>query len=78
VLAAIDWDALLTVAWAASVAGIGVTVAYGLAIMGATRALDLGRAGRTAEAALYGFIGVIGVAAVIGAIGFGIVVLIDS
>jgi hypothetical protein len=78
VLATIDWDALLTVVWAASAAGIGVTVAYGLAILGGTRALDLGRAGRTGEAAVYLLIGVTGVAAVIAAIVFGIVVLIDS
>jgi hypothetical protein len=78
VLAAIDWDALLTVVWAASVAGIGVTAAYGLAILGGTRAIDLGRAGRTGEAAVYALIGVAGVAAVIAAIVFGIVVLIDN
>jgi hypothetical protein len=78
VLATIDWDALLTVVWAASAAGIGVTAAYGLAILGGTRALDFGRSGRTGEAAIYALIGVAGVAAVIAAIVFGIAVLIDS
>jgi hypothetical protein len=78
VLAAIDWDALLTVVWAASAAGIGATAAYGLAILGSTRALDLGRAGRTGAAAVYALIGGVGVAAVIAAIVFGIVVLIES
>jgi hypothetical protein len=78
VLATIDWDALLTVVWAASAAGVGVTAAYGLAILGTTRALDLGRSGRTGEAALYGLIGIVGVGTVIAAIVFGIVVLIDN
>jgi hypothetical protein len=55
-----------------------VTAAYGLAILGATRALDLGRSGRTATAALYGVLGVLGVAGVVGAIVLGIVVLIES
>jgi hypothetical protein len=78
VLAAIDWDALLTVVWAASAAGIGATTAYGLAILGGTRALDLGRSGRTGAAALYGLVGAIGVGAVVVGVAFGIVVLIES
>ncbi len=52
-----------------------MTAAYGLAILGATRAVDLGRRGRTAEAAVYGVIGVLGCATVVAAIVFGIVVL---
>jgi hypothetical protein len=75
VIATVDWDALLTVIWSALVAGIGVTAAYGLVILGTTRALDLGRQGRTGEAAVYGVIGVLGGATVVAAIVFGIVVL---
>jgi hypothetical protein len=74
----VDWDALLTVVWAAFAAGVGVTVAYGLAILGATRAHDLGRSGRTATAAGYAVLGVLGVAGVVGAVGLGIVVLIQN
>jgi hypothetical protein len=77
VIATIDWDALLTVIWASAAAGIGVTTAYGFAILGVTRAVDLGRSGRTAEAAVYGLIGLFGVAAVLAGIVFGIVVLTD-
>jgi hypothetical protein len=76
-LAIIDWDALVTVIWASVVAGIGVTAAYGFAILGASRAVDLGREGRTGEAALFGIVGVVAVAVVIGAIVFGIVVLTE-
>lgn len=74
-IATVDWDALLTVIWSALLAGIGVTAAYGLAILGATRAVDLGRQGRTGEAAVYGAIGALGFATVVAAIVFGIVVL---
>ncbi|MBA3261860.1 MAG: hypothetical protein H0T69_05220 [Thermoleophilaceae bacterium] len=74
-LAAIDWDTLVTVIWASLLAGIGVTAAYGLAILGATRAADLGREGRVAEAGVYALIGVIGLGTVLAAIVFGIVVL---
>jgi hypothetical protein len=76
-LAIIDWDALLTVVWASIAAGIGVTAAYGFAILGGTRAVDLGREGRVGEAALFGVVGAIGVILVIGAIAFGIVVLTE-
>jgi hypothetical protein len=74
-LAVIDWDALLTVVWASLAAGIGVTAAFGFAILGATRSLDLGRDGRVGEAALFGVVGVAGIALVIAAIVMGIVVL---
>jgi hypothetical protein len=76
-LAIIDWDALLTVIWASLAAGVGVTAAYGLAILGGTRALDLGRERRPGEAVLFGVVGAIGIVLVIAAIGFGIVVLTE-
>jgi hypothetical protein len=75
VIATVDWDALLTVIWSALLAGIGVTAAYGLVILGTTRALDLGRQGRAGEAVVYGLIGALGGATVVAAIVFGIVVL---
>ena len=77
IAAIVDWDALLTVVWASLAAGIGVTAAYGLVILGGTRAVDLGREGRMGEAALFGVVGVLGVAVVIAAIGFGIFVLTE-
>jgi hypothetical protein len=75
VTAIIDWDALLTVVWASVAAGVGVTAAYGLAILGATRAVELSRDGRAGEAVLFGIVGVAGALTVIAAIVFGIVVL---
>jgi hypothetical protein len=71
----VDWDALLTVVWASVAAGVGVTAAYGLVILGTTRALELGRQGRAAEALLFAVVGAVGIATVIGAIALGIVVL---
>jgi hypothetical protein len=71
----VDTDALLTVVWASLVAGVGVTAAFGFAILGGVRAHELGREGRVGEAAILGAVGVLGVAAVIAAIVFGIVVL---
>jgi hypothetical protein len=71
----VDWDALLQVIWVSLVAGVGVTAAWGFALLGSTRALELGREGRVAEAAIYSVVGVAGVVAVVGAIVFGIAVL---
>jgi uncharacterized membrane protein len=71
----VDWDALLTVVWASIAAGVGVTAAFGFAILGGTRAVDLGRDGRVGEATLFGVLGVLGILTVVAAIVFGIVVL---
>ena len=77
-IATVDWDALLTVVWSSLLAGTGVTAAYGLVILGGTRALERGREGRTGQAAVYAVIGAAGVLTVIAAIVFGIVVLTDK
>jgi hypothetical protein len=71
----VDWDAMLTVVWASVAAGIGVTAAYGLVILGTTRAVDLSREGRVGEAVLFGVVGAVGIVTVFAAIVFGIVVL---
>jgi hypothetical protein len=71
----VDWDALLQVIWVSLAAGVGVTAAWGFALLGSTRALEVGREGRVAEAILYGVVGVAGVVTVVAAIVFGIVIL---
>jgi hypothetical protein len=73
----VDTDALLTVIWASLAAGIGVTAAFGFAILGGVRAIELGRTGRVGEAAIFAVIGMLGVAATFAAIVFGIVVLTE-
>lgn len=77
-LATIDWEALGTAVWAAALGGVGVTAAYGFAILGTVRAADLGRAGRLGEAVIYATVGIIGVLVVLGSIVFGIVVLTNK
>jgi hypothetical protein len=71
----VDWDALLQVVWVSLVAGVGVTAAWGFALLGSTRAVETGREGRVAEAVIYAVVGVAGFALVVGAIVFGIVIL---
>jgi hypothetical protein len=71
----VDWDAVLQVIWVSLVAGVGVTAAWGFALLGSTRAIELGREGRVAEAAIYAVVGVAGSVAAVAAIVFGIVIL---
>lgn len=72
---AIDWGALLNVLWSSAVGGVGVTAAFALTLLGATRFVDLRRDGRVGEAGLYGVLaGVCGVAVVV-AVVFGVVVM---
>jgi hypothetical protein len=76
--AAIDWDALLQVVWVSILAGTGVTVVFALAIFGATRAVDLSRHGRTAEAGVFGVLTVAALIAVAAAVVFGIVAMTEK
>jgi hypothetical protein len=71
----VDWDALLQVIWVSLLAGVGVTAAWGFALLGATRSLEYGREGRSAEAVLYAVVGVVGLATVVAAVVFSIVIL---
>ena len=71
----VDWHALLQVIWVSLVAGVGVTAAYGFALVGTTRALESGREGRVGGAVAYGVVGALGLAIVVGAIVFGILIL---
>jgi hypothetical protein len=71
----VDWDALFTVMWASVAAGVGVTAAYGFAILGGTRAVELSREGRVGETVLFGVVGTVALVTVFAAIAFGIVVL---
>jgi hypothetical protein len=76
--AIVDVGDLLQVVWVSLAAGIGVTAAFAVAIVGGTRAIELGRDGRAAEAAIFGVAGVVALVAVAAAIVFGIVVLVNK
>jgi len=66
---------LLQVVWASLIAGIGVTAAYAFAILGAARAVDLTRSGRSGEAVVFGVLCAIALAAVAAAVVYGIVIM---
>jgi hypothetical protein len=77
-IGAVDWDALLQVVWVSLLTGIGVTATFAVAIYGATRAVDLSRDGRAAEAGLFGIVAVAALLLVGGAVIFGIVAMADK
>jgi hypothetical protein len=73
----VDTGDLLQVIWVSLAVGIGITAVYGLAIFGAARAIDLGRAGRSGEAGLFAALGVAAMATVVAAVVLGVVVLAE-
>jgi hypothetical protein len=74
----VDWEKLGQVVLYSLIAGVGVTVCFSLAILGATRFAEVRRsaAGAGAGAAIgYGLLAVLGLAATVAAAVIGIVVM---
>jgi hypothetical protein len=76
--AIIDGGQLLRVIWVSLASGLGVTAAYAVAIVGASRAVELQRDGRAVEAAAFAIVGILALTAVLAAIVLGIVALADK
>ena len=71
----VDTGALLKTVAAAFVAGVGVTLIFSLAILGAARFADLNRDGRPAAATAFGALAIVALAAAAAAVTIGIVVM---
>jgi hypothetical protein len=71
----VDGHALVQLLWVGAASGLGVTAAFGVALLGVTRAAELSRNGRGGQAVIYAALGVIALAAVAAAVVFGIVVM---
>ena len=71
----VDTGALLKSVVASMIAGIGVTIIFSVALLGAIRSLDYGREGRGVAAAAAGALAVLALAATAAAVTFGIVVM---
>jgi len=71
----VDTQALLKTVIASAVAGVGVTLAFSLAILGATRFAELNRDRRPAAAAAFGAVAVLGLGAAAAAVTIGIIVM---
>jgi hypothetical protein len=71
----VDTEALWETVVGATVAGIGTTFVFSLAILGATRFAEANRDGRTLEAGLFGALALLGLVATGAAIVIGVIVL---
>lgn len=74
-IGAVDTDALLELVWAAPLATLTVTIAWGMVVYGSTRAADARREGRMAIAALSIAVAVVGTALFSAALVLGFVVM---
>jgi hypothetical protein len=71
----VDWETLGQVALASLLAGVGVTMAFSFAIVGATRMAEMRRDGRQIEAGAYLALMIIGLAVAGAAVTIGIIVM---
>ena len=71
----VDTQALLKTVVAAFVSGVGVTLIFSLAILGASRFVDRSRDGRPAAALAFGAVGLVALLAALAAVTLGIVVM---
>ncbi len=72
---ATDTAALLELVWAAPLAAVAVTVAWGLVVWGSTRAADARRDGRSGLATLHLAVAAAGATLFVAALVFGLVVM---
>jgi hypothetical protein len=73
--AAVDSAALLELVWAAPLAAITVSVAWGLVVWGSTRAADARREHRSGLVAVHVGVAAIGAALFLAAVVFGLIVM---
>jgi uncharacterized membrane protein len=71
----INWNAAWQAVWTAAVAGVGITIVFSLAVLGATRTADMRRDNRPAQATVYGILGLVAVAATLGAVVYAITLI---
>jgi hypothetical protein len=71
----VDWATIGKVIGVALVASIGISLAYSLAVLGATRSAEMRRSRRGAEATAFGVLGLFGGAVCVAAIVGGIIVM---
>lgn len=74
----VDTSALLKVVWVSLAAGVGVTAAFSLLVLGSARAGDARRGGRFVPALAYGALALLGLAASLWAIWRGYVFVVQK
>jgi hypothetical protein len=71
----IDTQAAWQAIWTAAVSGVGITIVFSLAVLGATRSTDMRRDDRPGQAAMYAALALIGLAATLAAVIYAITLI---
>jgi hypothetical protein len=71
----IDTSAAWQAVWTAAVSGVGVTIVFSLAVLGATRSTDMRRDDRPGQAAMYVALALVALAATLGAVVYAITLI---
>jgi hypothetical protein len=71
----IDGHAAWQAIWTATVSGVGISIVFSLAVLGATRSTDMRRDDRRGQAAMYGVLALLGLAATVGAVIYAITLI---
>jgi hypothetical protein len=71
----VDTQALLKTVAASAIAGVGVTLIFSVAILGATRFVEQSRDGLSIQALVFGLLALVALAAAAAAITIGIIVM---
>jgi hypothetical protein len=74
----VDWGQLLEVVEAGLIAGVGISIAFSLLILGAVRAGEAQQQARPLAMAGYGAVAVIGLAVCVGAVVFGVSTMLSK
>lgn len=74
----VEWADIGRTVVASVVAGVGVTAAFAVAILGSAQFVERRRGGETARAAAAGLLGVIGLAVCVAAITLGLIVMLGD
>ena len=74
----VDWEALLETVAAALVAGVGIAIAFSLAIYGVARFAEARRAGASLAAGAAALLAVVALVGCVGAITIGVAVMASS
>jgi hypothetical protein len=75
-LLAVELSQLVEVVWVSLVAGVGITTAYSLVVLGSARYTDAQRGGRRRAAAAYAALAALGLLVFAGGVGYGVHVML--
>jgi len=74
----VDWGQLLEVVEAGLIAGVGISIAFSLLILGAVRATEARHESRTGSMVLHGALAAVALAVCVGAVGFGVSTMLSK